>query len=71
MDARPPYRALKLLMKQGLIHRIESRNAYTACAHNYDSDAIVAFLTCDSCGSVGEASAAAIAPFMIIEINGT
>jgi Fur family transcriptional regulator, zinc uptake regulator len=79
------YRALEFLMKQGLVHRIESRNAYIACAHNHDSDAIVAFLMCDTCGSVGEASTAAIAPFLagiakkagfrhtvsVIEINGT
>jgi Fur family transcriptional regulator, zinc uptake regulator len=79
------YRALEFLMKQGLVHRIESRNSYIACAHNHDSDAVVAFLMCDSCGSVGEASTGAIVPFLagiakkagfrhtvsVIEINGT
>jgi Fur family transcriptional regulator, zinc uptake regulator len=52
------YRALDFLMKSGFVHRIESRNAYFACAHNHHSGAIVAFLMCDTCGSVGEATAA-------------
>jgi len=55
------YRALEFLMKHGLVHRIESRNAYLACAHNHDSGALVAFLMCDTCGTVGEASTAAMA----------
>jgi Fur family zinc uptake transcriptional regulator len=48
------YRALDFLMDNGLVHRIESRNAYLACAHDHDAAAIVAFLICDVCGSVGE-----------------
>jgi Fur family zinc uptake transcriptional regulator len=54
------YRALEFLIKQGLVHRIESRNAYLACAHNHESGALVAFLMCESCGAVGEASTAAM-----------
>src|ERR1700730_19032369 len=54
------YRALEFLMKQGLVHRIESRNAYLACAHNHDSGAIVAFLMCDTCGAAGEVPTAAM-----------
>jgi Fur family transcriptional regulator, zinc uptake regulator len=54
------YRALEFLMKQGLVHRIESRNAYLACGRNHDSGALVAFLICDTCGAVGEASTAAM-----------
>mgnify|MGYP001100485059 CR=1 FL=1 len=50
------YRALDFLMAQGLVHRIESRNAFLACAHNHDASAVVAFLICDSCGSVGESA---------------
>jgi Fur family zinc uptake transcriptional regulator len=49
------YRALDFLMANGLVHRIESRNAFLACAHNHDSGAVVAFLICESCGEVGEA----------------
>ena len=79
------YRALEFLMKHGLVHRIESRNAYLACAHNHDTGALVAFLICESCGAVGEASTAAMAQLLtaaarksgfrpsmsVIEITGT
>jgi Fur family transcriptional regulator, zinc uptake regulator len=79
------YRALEFLMKHGLVHRIESRNAYLACTHNHDNGALVAFLMCDTCGAVGEASTAAMAQVLsaaakkarfrpamsVIEITGT
>jgi Fur family transcriptional regulator, zinc uptake regulator len=55
------YRALDFLMENGLVHRIESRNAYLACAHDHDTAAMVAFLICDGCGSVGEIPAAPVA----------
>src|ERR1700743_2241516 len=48
------YRALDFLMENGLVHRIESRNAFLACAHDHDETTMVAFLICESCGSVGE-----------------
>ncbi len=49
------YRALDFLMQQGLIHRIESRNAYVACLHGADKHgAEVIFLLCDQCGKAGE-----------------
>ena len=54
------YRALDFLMANGLVHRIESRNAYLACAHDHDAAALVAFLICENCGAVGEAAGAAI-----------
>lgn len=53
------YRALDFLRQNALVHRIESRNAFFACVRNHRSDALVAFLICESCGAVGEASAAA------------
>lgn len=53
------YRALDFLMENGLVHRIESRNAFLACAHNHDSSATVAFLICERCGAVGEVAASA------------
>lgn len=53
------YRALDFLMENGLVHRIESRNAFLACAHNHDSSATVAFLICERCGAVGEVPASA------------
>ena len=55
------YRALDFLMDNGLVHRIESRNAYLACAHDHDAAAMVAFLICERCGSVGEIPAAPVA----------
>jgi Fur family transcriptional regulator, zinc uptake regulator len=55
------YRALDFLMQNGLVHRIESRNAYLACAHDHDAAAMVAFLICDDCGSVGEIPALPVA----------
>jgi len=48
------YRALDFLIENGLVHRIESRNAFLACAHDHDAASMVAFLICDRCGSVGE-----------------
>jgi Fur family zinc uptake transcriptional regulator len=55
------YRALDFLIENGLVHRIESRNAFIACVHNHAGDAPVVFLLCELCGTVGEAEAAAIA----------
>jgi Fur family transcriptional regulator, zinc uptake regulator len=55
------YRALDFLREQGLVHRIESRNAFIACVHNHDSAEPVVFLICEKCGAVGEAAGAAVA----------
>jgi Fur family zinc uptake transcriptional regulator len=55
------YRALDFLTAQGLVHRIESRNAFLACINNHASDAPVVFLICERCGAVGEAPSAAVA----------
>ncbi len=79
------YRALDFLREQGLAHRIESRNAFIACAHNHDSGDPVVFLICEKCGAVGEAASAAVADTIktasraagftpktpVIEISGT
>ena len=54
------YRALDFLIANGLVHRIASRNAFLACGHNHDSGALVTFLICESCGTVGEAPAAEV-----------
>ncbi len=50
------YRALEFLRQNGLVHRIESRNAFVACVHNHAVGALVVFLICERCGAVGEAS---------------
>jgi len=55
------YRALDFLRDNGLVHRIESRNAYVACVHNHGSDDLVIFLICEGCGAVGEAPGGAAA----------
>jgi Fur family zinc uptake transcriptional regulator len=53
--AKPPtaYRALDFLVEHGLVHRIESLNAYVACDHA-GADHPATFLICDRCGSVAE-----------------
>jgi len=55
------YRALDFLRHNGLVHRIESRNAFVACVANHASGEIVVFLICEHCGEVGEAASAAVA----------
>jgi Fur family zinc uptake transcriptional regulator len=55
------YRALDFLLAQGLVHRIESRNAFVACVHRHDNDDPIIFLLCDRCGTVGEAASPATA----------
>ncbi len=47
------YRALERLVELGLVHRIETLNAYLFCGHGPHVDE-VAFAICDSCGSVSE-----------------
>lgn len=47
------YRALEFLEAQGLVHRIESRNAFVACTHPHDGRP-AAMLVCEACGLVAE-----------------
>lgn len=59
--AAPPtvYRALDFLMEQGLIHRINSLNAYVACfGPHRPHDACL--LICESCRTVEESEAASV-----------
>jgi Fur family transcriptional regulator, zinc uptake regulator len=65
------YRALDFLMGNGLVHRIESRNAYLACAHDHDVTATMAFLICERCGLVGEVSAASVAQRLDASVRAT
>ncbi len=55
------YRALEFLRDNGLVHRIESRNAFVACVHNHAGSDPVIFLICERCGAVGEAAGGAAA----------
>jgi Fur family transcriptional regulator, zinc uptake regulator len=50
------YRALDFLIEQGLAHRLASKNAYIASANAPETQDTVAFLICESCGSVDEVS---------------
>jgi Fur family transcriptional regulator, zinc uptake regulator len=53
--AKPPtvYRALDFLMEQGLIHRVESTNAFVGCRHPEHAHEFQ-LLICDSCSHVEE-----------------
>ena len=55
------YRALEFLRENGLVHRIESRNAFVACVHSHAAGDLVVFLICERCGTVGEASSSEVA----------
>jgi len=55
------YRALDALVKEGFVHRLESLNAFVACAEPHDhghshSHSMTAFAICDRCGQVTEFS---------------
>lgn len=61
------YRALDGLQRAGLIHRIESLNAFTACTHAHEEEGHghhahrPAFAVCRSCGAVQELEDPALA----------
>ncbi|MBI1385622.1 MAG: transcriptional repressor [Rhizobiales bacterium] len=53
----PPqvYRALDKLQRAGLVHRIESLNAFIACSHpECEVRNLAAFVICTACGRVTE-----------------
>lgn len=54
------YRALDFLVEQGLVHRLNTRNAYIACNHGHGADETIAFMICETCGGVNEDGAPAI-----------
>ena len=55
-NPKPPtvYRAIDFLNQHGFIHRIESRNAYIACASDH-FHAGSQFMICNQCGRTTEA----------------
>jgi Fur family zinc uptake transcriptional regulator len=59
--AQPPtvYRALEFLVENGLIHRIESLNAYVGCSEPSERH-VGQFLICTGCQSAAELDDAAI-----------
>lgn len=55
------YRALGKLIEYGLVHRVESLNAFVVCTHPHDHrHGAVVFAICDQCGHVDEFSDAAV-----------
>lgn len=54
-QAAPPtvYRTLDFLIEQGLIHKIESLNAYVGCDHP-ERRHVTQFLICTTCGAAME-----------------
>lgn len=55
------YRALEKLTERGLAHRLESLNAFVACADtNCHRTGMIAFAICENCGKVDEFSDVAI-----------
>ncbi len=50
------YRALEFLLAHGLVHKIESRNAFVACSHAHEGQP-AALLICEACGTVAELDA--------------
>lgn len=54
------YRSIDALLEAGVIHRLESKNAYFACRrheHEHTKGGRPIFLVCERCGSVGEVPA--------------
>ncbi|GAB4231927.1 MAG: zinc uptake transcriptional repressor Zur [Methyloligellaceae bacterium] len=47
------YRALESLAQKGLVHRIESLNAFVACSHAPHPEP-AAFIICEKCGRAAE-----------------
>lgn len=63
-NPKPPtaYRAIDFLLEHGLVHRIESLNAYIACQNDHHHSGSQ-FMICDDCGDVSEAHACHLPEF--------
>ena len=72
-DVKPMtvYRALDFLAENGLAHRIESLNAYVACAEGHCQHVDSQYLVCDECGKVEELHNHAIDDFIKKKIGNT
>ena len=52
------YRALEKLIESGLVHRLESLNAFIACAHpDCQTRDMIGFAVCEKCGRADEFTA--------------
>lgn len=69
-SSAPPtvYRALDFLQEQGLVHKIESLNAYIGCGNPKESHSSQ-FLICHQCGSVAELGDADISDLLQKKAN--
>lgn len=57
------YRALERLIEYGLVHRLESVNAYVSCNHPGSCEhGITAFAICERCGQADEFVTADLGP---------
>lgn len=54
------YRALDALLEAGIVHRLESRNAYFACLVPHSGDRHQIVLACEQCGVVAEVQAESV-----------
>jgi len=61
------YRALDGLTQKGLVHKIDSLNAFVCCAHSRPHT-VQAFLRCRGCAKVEEAGAAAMQEITVAPI---
>lgn len=58
---KPPtvYRALDFLLEHGLIHRVDSLNAFVGCSHPHEPHE-ARLLICDTCGDIRELATPAL-----------
>ncbi len=52
----PPtvYRALNRLISDGLVHKLESMNAFVVCTHTHAGGTVPVFTICNACGDARE-----------------
>ncbi len=59
------YRALEKLIELGMVHRLESLNAFIACNEKLcDRSSVIAFVICDQCQLVQEVSDNSVSFFL-------
>ena len=51
------YRVIDVLVEAGLVHRLESKNAYFACLSTHDDERSLLVLICEGCARVAETEA--------------
>jgi Fur family transcriptional regulator, zinc uptake regulator len=54
------YRAIEALTEAGLVHRLESRNAYFACHASHTGERQHVVLSCGACGTIAEVDGDAV-----------